>query len=87
MRAQFYFVQCSLGKVCLGDIVQSYNFTTVLLGHRAPDGAFVYTYPKRTIGKVDFGLIGTDASGNDLYTNLLRLTTDRCSVNTSYPTP
>lgn len=29
--------------------------------------------------------IGKDAAGNDLYTNLLRLSKDRCKVNTLYP--
>jgi hypothetical protein len=65
--------------------VQIYNFKTVLLGPKIK-GAYVYTYPKTTINGVQYGLIGIDASGNDLYTNNVYLSPDRCKAITSFPT-
>jgi hypothetical protein len=72
-------------------LVQAYNFATVLLNPvPAPDGSFQHTYSKITqvipTGTVEKGWIGIDASGNDLYTNKLFLSVDRCTVNTSFPT-
>jgi hypothetical protein len=71
-------------------LVQLYNFTTVLLNPLPKNGVYSHTFSKRTITNpdgtaVDFGWIGVDASGNDLYTNKLYLTKDRCTVNTSFP--
>ena len=70
-------------------LVQAYNFTTVLLNPIPVNGFFQHTYSKTTqstpTGTVEKGWIGIDASGNDLYTNKLSLSADRCRVNTSYP--
>lgn len=76
-------------------LVQKYNFITVLenpFGTPTRTGiVFKHTFQKMTIptlgGPADIGWIGADAAGNDLYTNELYLSTDRCTVNTSFPTP
>lgn len=70
-------------------LVKAYNFTTVFLNPIPVNGAFQHKYSKITqitpTGSVDKGWIGKDGSGNDLYTNKLYLSADRCRVNTSYP--
>ena len=67
-------------------LVQSYNFATVIYNPVPVNGFFRHTYKKTVTGTVEKGWIGIDATGNDLYTNTLSLTPDRCRVNTSYPT-
>jgi hypothetical protein len=75
-------------------LIEAYNIYTVL---RNPTGSvsgnglrFTYTFQKQTTllpgGYVESGFIGADAANNDLYTNNLFLTSDRCTVNTSFPT-
>jgi hypothetical protein len=70
--------------------VQAYNFTTVFLQWIPTNGYFSHTYKKEVIttptGTLEKGFIGTDVAGNDLYTNRLYLSLDRCTVNTSFPT-
>jgi hypothetical protein len=69
----------------LFNIVQQYNFETVLLGNKAGGGGLSYTFPSVTIGGATYGLIGKDAAGNDLHTNFFVLSNDRCSAVTSFP--
>lgn len=70
-------------------LVALYNITTVLTSNPKAKNPLTHTFKKFTLGvpggSMDFGFIGVDASGNDLYKNNLFLGSDRCTVDTSYP--
>ncbi len=72
-------------------LVQAYNFTTVLLNpFPTPSGTgvvYIHTFQSQSNPSYSSGWIGHDAAGTDLYTNNLFLSADRCTVNTSYPSP
>lgn len=69
--------------------VQRKNFITVLANPLATS-VYRFTFPHIRLptagGTMEAGWIGTDAAGNDLYTNTLYLSPDRCFAITSFPT-
>ena len=77
-------------------LVQAYNFTTALLNPFPVKGTgyLSHTFTHVTCGPQlpgtgvckEKGFIGIDGAGSDLYTNRLFLSTDRCTVDTSFPT-
>lgn len=64
--------------------VQRWNQVTWLLSP-GTNGIYTYTWPPIQSGNRIHDVIGTDVAGNDLHSNKLVLTSDRCTVITSYP--